>query len=122
MRDTYILSKKEIQEMRERVDKYPWAKNLYEKIRNDRSFENIDIDGIRGGNQVNDYFWKEGHWLRDQGLIYQISGDDARIPEALAILKKRFFEPWSFPNYQEFKQLAIPLGFDHMIDYWMLWL
>ena len=122
MRDTYILSKQEIEEMKERVAKYPWAKNLYEKLKNDRSFENYDIESITGGNIVNDYVWKEGHWLRDKALVYLISGDDGDIPKMLDVLKHRFFEKWSFPNYQEFKHLAIPLGFEYMVDYWMLWL
>ena len=74
-----------------------------------------DVDSMTGGNQVTDYVWKDGHWLRDQALIYHISGDDARIPEMVAVLKSRFFEKWSFPNYQEYKHLAIPLSFDHMV-------
>jgi hypothetical protein len=38
------------------------------------------------------------------------------------ILEERFFTNWEFRNLQQYKHFAIPFDFDHMVDYWMLWL
>ena len=122
MREYLLLDKQDIEEIREKIKKYEWARNLYERVKNDTTFEQMSKDEVLDGSSATDYIWEEGRFMRDRSLIYALTGDDKDIPRMVEILEERFFTNWEFKNLQQHKHFAIPFDFAHMVDYWMLWL
>ena len=122
MREYLLLNRQDIEEIREKIEKYEWAKNLFERVKNDTTFQQMSADEVIDGLTANKYMWEEGRFMRDRSLIYALTGDDKDVPQMLAILEERFFTNWEFKNFEPYKHFAIPFDFDHMVDYWMLWL
>lgn len=67
-----------IEQARHRIDTYPWASALYEKMK-DELANPKPYHGLDSG-------WYKGHWCRDAALHYRISGDDQYIPEVAKYL------------------------------------
>ena len=122
MREYLLLNRQDIEEIREKIEKYEWAKNLLDRVKNDTTFQQMSADEVIDGLTANKYMWEEGRFMRDRSLIYALTGDDKDVPQMLAILEERFFTNWEFKNFEPYKHFAIPFDFDHMVDYWMLWL
>ena len=67
-----------IEETRQRIDRYPWAKNLYERLK--RELE--DPAAYKVPADYNDNL-PRAHWVRDAALCYRIDGDERHIDEVV---------------------------------------
>ena len=98
MIDTLLLTETDLGEIRHRIEKYQWAKDLYQKIESSRAFYELDMNLVTDGHTLTDHMWREGVLLRERSLLYAISGDDKDVEKIVEILEERFFGDWKLKN------------------------
>lgn len=69
-------------EIRERIDSYPWAADLYEKLRHNIAHPTPLVEYAP--------LWGESLRIKDAALYYRISGDESYIPEIVENIVKAF--------------------------------
>ena len=121
MTANYLLNKQDIEEIKSKIAAHEWAAKLFERVKNDRTFESMNAVDVIDGGDIAMYFRQEGRWLFNRALAFAVSGTDEEIPRLIEILTQRFLKEWEFPSFQEFKRLAVPLDFDSIAGYWMFW-
>lgn len=122
MTDSLTMTASDIDEIRRKINSHEWAANLYAKIKDDRSFQ--ELGPIYSDQETVTHMWREGTLLRERSLIYAISGDDSDVQKMIDILEERFFQQWKYeipkPKAEQAenqKREAVAIA-----DYWMFWL
>jgi hypothetical protein len=122
VREHLLLTARDIEEIKGKIERYDWARNLFERIRTDDTFLVMQKEEVTTGQMAMKYVWEEGRFVRDRSLAYALTGDDTDIPAISGILEERFLGDWQFPNLDMSIHLAVPFTFESMIHYWSFWL
>lgn len=77
-----FFNEAKIDEIRARIDSYPWAQSLYDEFR-----QNIAHPQPLVGYPQS---WGNSHWTRDAALYYRISGDEKYISQAVTHIVRSF--------------------------------
>lgn len=75
-----------IEETRQRIDRYPWAEKLYQRLKRELAQPEVYY------KQPDDYGddLMQAHWVRDAALCYRIDGDECHIDEVVKRIVKYF--------------------------------
>ena len=116
------MTARDLDEIREKIKTHEWAANLFNKIKNDRSLQ--DLGPIYSEGEIVTHMWDEGRILRERSLVYALSGDDSEIQKIIDILEERFFQTWKFELSEPHNELSQHKDRDGLAiaDYWMYWL
>ncbi len=74
------LSEADIVEIREKIEKYPWAAKLYERLKAE----------VQPGAERKKNIWAASRLIQDKALVYRISGDESFMPGIVEMLVQRF--------------------------------